>query len=167
MWSLSGHVLNVHMHKIGPRDPSIMFMATNFTQKMPESSGSMHSFILMLENILFRDFTRNGPNSQKIYEFILIKFGSPRTHNWNKIHNFLWIWSTSCKIMMSYASNTKKEEYMEFEHSVIFQIKLVTKNILPGSMGTQSQAVFAMWCLFLKKHTYFLNQTVTLKCLAC
>ena len=36
------------MHKMGPRG---LFLATIFTQKMPESSCSIHSSILMLENI--------------------------------------------------------------------------------------------------------------------
>ena len=33
---------------------------------------------------------------------------------------------------------------MEFEHSVIFRVKVIPRNILPGSLGTQSQTVFAM-----------------------
>ena len=44
----------------------------------------------------------------------------------------------------------------------IIRAKVVAKNILLGSLGTQHQPVFAMWCIFLKKHTNFLNQTVTL-----
>ena len=56
----------------------------------------------------------------------------------------------------------KKEEYMESELSSIFQIKVVTKNIVFRSLGTQSKAAFAVWCLILKKHKNFLNQTVTL-----
>ena len=34
-----------------PGDPSTIFLATIFAQKMPESSGSMYSSNLMLENI--------------------------------------------------------------------------------------------------------------------
>ena len=34
-----------------PSDPSTIFMATKFTQKMPKSSGSMYSSILLLEKI--------------------------------------------------------------------------------------------------------------------
>ena len=34
-----------------PGDPSNIFPATIFAQKMPECSGSMYSAILMLENI--------------------------------------------------------------------------------------------------------------------
>ena len=34
-----------------PGDPSTIFLATSFTQKMPEGSDSMYSSILMLENI--------------------------------------------------------------------------------------------------------------------
>ena len=47
------------------------------------------------------------------------------------------------------------------------RVKVVAKNILLGSLGTQRHAVFAMWCFFLKRHTNFLNQTVTLKCFPC
>ena len=36
-----------------PGDPSTIFLATIFTQKMPERSGSMYSSILMLENIYY------------------------------------------------------------------------------------------------------------------
>ena len=34
-----------------PGDPSTILLATSFTQKMPDSSDSMYSSILMLENI--------------------------------------------------------------------------------------------------------------------
>ena len=34
-------------------------------------------------------------------------------------------------------SSINKEEFMEFELSGIFQVKLVAKNIALGSMGTQ------------------------------
>ena len=59
-------------------------------------------------------------------------------------------------------SSIKKKECMESELSDIFRVKAVAKNILLGSLETQSQAVLAMWCLFLKKHANFQNQTVTL-----
>ena len=55
---------------------------------------------------------------------------------------------------------------MESELLDIFRVKVVAKNILLGSLGTQRQAVFGV-CLFLKKQTNFLNQTVTLKCFPC
>ena len=42
---------------------------------------------------------------------------------------------------------------MESELSGIFQVKVVTKNIVLGSLGTQRKA--AVLCLFLKKHTNF------------
>ena len=34
-----------------PRDPRTIFLVTSFTRKMPESSDSMYSSIVMLENI--------------------------------------------------------------------------------------------------------------------
>ena len=54
----------------------------------------------------------------------------------------------------------KMEKYMEFELTVNFQVKLVTKNIVPGFPGTQNRAVSAERCLFQKKTTNVLNQTV-------
>ena len=59
-------------------------------------------------------------------------------------------------------SNMKKEKIMESELSDIFWVKVIAKNIPLGSLGTQRQAVFAIWCLFLKKHANFQNQTVCL-----
>ena len=41
-------------------------------------------------------------------------------------------------------SNMKKEEYMESELIGIFRVKVVAKNILLESLGTQHQAAFAM-----------------------
>ena len=43
----------------------------------------------------------------------------------------------------------KKKEYMEFEYSVIFRVKVDAKNILSESLGTQNLAVFCngMWYL--------------------
>ena len=52
---------------------------------------------------------------------------------------------------------------MEFEPPGIFRVKVVAKNMVLGSLGTQRQAVLAVRCLSLKKHTNFLNQTITLK----
>ena len=49
---------------------------------------------------------------------------------------------------------------MEFELSGIFLVKVVAKNIVLVTLGTQRQAVLAVWCLFLKKYTNFLNQTL-------
>ena len=40
-----------HINPVVPVDPSTLLMATIFTQKIQESSGSMYSCILMLENI--------------------------------------------------------------------------------------------------------------------
>ena len=44
-------------------------------------------------------------------------------------------------------SSMKKEEYMESELSGIFQVKMVTKNIVLGSLGTQRKVTFAVHLL--------------------
>ena len=53
-------------------DPSTIFLATNFTQKMLKSSGSMYSSIFLLENILYHHFTWSKPNSEKILKFVWV-----------------------------------------------------------------------------------------------
>ena len=50
---------------------------------------------------------------------------------------------------------------MESELSHIFRVKLVAKNIVLGSVGTQRRAGSAVWCLFQKKYTTALSQTFT------
>ena len=57
-------------------------------------------------------------------------------------------------------SSMKMEDYMRSELFCIFWVKLVAKNIVPDFLGTQHRAASAVWCLFLKKYTNFLNQTV-------
>ena len=62
---------------------------------------SMYSYIFMLENIWYH-FTRSGPNSQEIVNFIPNMGPGGTKLNWSKIHNFLWIRFTLGKIMTSY-----------------------------------------------------------------
>ena len=60
--------------KWGPREPITISLPTIFAQKMPESSGSLYSSVLMLGNIWYYHFTCSGPNSQ---EFVnLFQFSS-------------------------------------------------------------------------------------------
>ena len=68
---------------------------------MPESSDYVYYSIFMLENI-YHNFTENGPNSQEIMNFVSIVGSRVPELNWNKVHNFLWIRSTSGRIMISY-----------------------------------------------------------------
>ena len=86
-------------------DPSTIFLVTIFTQKMPESSGFMYSSILMLENHPHYLILIIFPEVDQIHKKLWIwsnLIRVPGTHNWNKIHNFLWVQSTSGKMMMSY-----------------------------------------------------------------
>ena len=53
----------------------------------------------MSENIL-QHCNWSGGNSQEIENFFQILFGSRATHNWSKIHNFWWFWSTLGRVMM-------------------------------------------------------------------
>ena len=47
----------------------------------------------------------------------------------------------------------------------IFRVKLVARNTVLGSLGTQRQAVSIVRRHLLTKHTSVLNQNVGLKCL--
>ena len=98
-WKNSFHS---HMHKMGPWGPKQYIFGNHFCSKNARTLR-FHVFLHfnarkhMTSSFFLRwtEFTRNC-------KFIPIWFGSPQTHNWSKIHNFLWIWSTSCKMMMSY-----------------------------------------------------------------
>ena len=81
------------------RDSSVIFLATNFTRKMPESSDSTYSSIFMLENKWSCNFTSCRRNFQEIVNFVLIMGYRGPELNWNKIHNFVWILSTSGKLI--------------------------------------------------------------------
>ena len=129
------------------RDVSNIILEIIFTQKMPESSGSMDSSILMLENIWYHSFTWSGSNSHEILNLLQFNLAS-----WGPIIGTKF--TISCEFgpfpvnwWYHMFSNRKKEEYMESELSGIFQAKMVVKHILLGSLGTQCEAVFAMWCL--------------------
>ena len=129
---------------------STLFLATIFTQKMSESSGSMYYSILMLENIYC--FTWSEPNLQEILNLFQFSSGPSIGVKFTFSREFGLL---QVKWWCPMFSNMKKKEYMESELSDIFRVKGVAKNILLGSLGTQRQSVFAMWCLFLKKHTHF------------
>ena len=61
-----------------PKDPSTTFLATIFAQKMPEDSGYMYSFILMLGTIWYYHFTWSGPNSKEIVNLLQFSSGPQR-----------------------------------------------------------------------------------------
>ena len=56
---------------------------------------------------------------------------------------------------------------MESQLPGIIRVKVVTKNILLGSLGTQHRAVFTMMSRSEEKDTNFLKETVTFKCFLC
>ena len=111
---------------------------------MPESSGSMDSSILMLENIWYHSVTWSGSNSHEILNLFQFNLALWRPIIGTKFAiscefgPFLVNWW--CHMF----SNRKKEEHMESELSGLFQVKMVAKNILLGSLWTQCEAVFAM-----------------------
>ena len=150
-----------------PGDPSTTFLASIFTQEMPEYSDCMYSSILMLENIWYYHFTWRGPNSQEIVNLFQLNLG-----HWGP--TIRTEFTISCefgpfqvKWWCHIFSNMKYKKFMESELLGILRVKVVSKNILLGPLGNQRLAVFAMPCLFLKKQTNFLNQTFTPKFFPC
>ena len=147
-----------------PKDPNTIFLVTFFTQKMSESSNSIlaYSSILMISPFYLKwtEVTRDC----KFLKFSLSPWGLT-------IGTKITIPSEFCPFQVKWwyhmFSSVKKEEYIESELSGLFQVKVAAKNIVFGSLGTQRKAAFAVWCLFLKKHTNILNQTVTLECFLC
>ena len=69
---------------------------------MPEISDPMHSAIFMVEVIWYHNFTWSGPNLQETQIFVMIIGPQEPKLNYNKFQNFLWVCSTSAKIMISY-----------------------------------------------------------------
>ena len=158
--------VNPHIYKMGPRGPKHFIFGDHFYSKNARKLR-FHIFLhfnarkhISLFYLKWTEFTRNC-------EFVQYSSGP-------------WVLTVGIKFTISCEfgplqvkwwchmfSNMKKKEYMESELSDIFRVKVVANNVLLGSLGTQHQAVFAMWCLFLKKHTNFQNQTVTLKWFPC
>ena len=62
----------------------------------------MYSSILILRNIWYYNFTWKGPNLQKIVNLFQFCSGPRGPTVATKFILFLWIWSTSGKMMMSY-----------------------------------------------------------------
>ena len=130
------------------------FLDSSFTQKLPESSDSVCSSIFLHEIIILpeADWIR-----KKLWILFLFSL-SPRgliirtkitiSCEFSPLQVQLWYHTLSC---------IKTEEHMESELCSIFWIKLVAKNMLLGSLGTQRWAVSAVWCLSLEKCTNVLN----------
>ena len=96
------NVFHPHMYKMGPWGSKHYIFGDHFYSKNTRKLR-FHVFLQfdarkhMISSFYLKrlEFTKNC-------EFVQISFGSPGTYNWNKIHDFLSIWSTSGKIMMSY-----------------------------------------------------------------
>ena len=86
-----------HMHKMSPRGPKHYIFGNNFYSK---------NFRKLIFHVFLHFNARKHMRSSfylKWTEFTKNRyFGSTWTHNWNKIHNFLWIGFTSGKMMMSH-----------------------------------------------------------------
>ena len=126
-------LFNPHKHKMGSRRPKHIF--GNYFYWKSQKAQEVYDIIILPDS---------GPRGPTIRTKFIIscKFDPLQVKRW--YHMF---------------SNMKLKECMESEFLGVFRVKVVTKNILLGSLGTQLQAVFAMWCLFLKKQRKFLNQT--------
>ena len=164
-------VLTLICLKWVPRDTSTTFLLTTFTQKNARKL-KFHVFLhFNVRKHMISLFVRissfdiiSGRNSQEIGNFYQFILGSQGLTIGTKFTISCEFSRLQVKWWYHMFSSMKKEECVEFEPSGIFQVKVVTEDIVLGSLGTQRKAAFAIWCLFLKKHTNFLNQTVTLRC---
>ena len=89
------NMFNPHMHKMGHRRPKHYIFGYHFCSKNARRLRfyvflhfNARKHIMLSLYLIWTEFTRNC-------EFVPTWFGSPGTHNWNKVHNFLWIWYTS------------------------------------------------------------------------
>ena len=60
------HITLERRHPVGSQDPGTIILGISFPQKLPESSDSIYSSILMLKNVWYHNiiiFTWSGPNS--------------------------------------------------------------------------------------------------------
>ena len=105
---------------------------------MRQGSDSMYSLIFMLESIWYHHFSWSKPNSQEVVNIIVsIMCPGGLELDYNNVHSFWRIRSTSGNIIVSYFFSVKMEKLMESELSGIFRLKLVPKNIVIGFPGTQ------------------------------
>ena len=117
----------------------------------------MHFSLFMLENTWYHNFTWSWPNSQEIVNFVPIYFGFPGTHNWNIIHNFLWIRSTSGKLMISYVSSMKMEDYME----IVFWH--FSRKISPCTQGSDAKLSLQSGISFRRNLQMFWTRLLTVE----
>ena len=109
---------------------SIIFLVTTFTQQMPESSDSVYSYILMLENIIwYHHFTSIGPNSQEIVNLYQFSLGPEGLIIGTKFTISCEFSPLKVKRWYHMFSSMKKEKYKESELSGIFWVKMVTKKL--------------------------------------
>ena len=146
-----------HVPKMGPQGPKY----NNFwDQFYPENARKFrfHVFLhfhtkkhmIWWYYLKWSEFTRNCDCCFNL-------MGFPWTHKWNEIHNFLWIRPTLGKNMVSNIFSMKMGGILKSELSAIFQLKLFAKNIVFGLRENQHRFVFAVWCLILKKKTFWAN----------
>ena len=152
---LSTTFFNVHMHKMGPQGPKHYIFGDHFYSTIARKIRfylflhfSARKYTISLFYLKWTKFPRDC-------DILPVQFGSPGTHSWNKTHNILWIQTTSGKMMNHIFLSKKKEKYVESELSGIFRVKVLTKNMVFGSLGTQCKTAFAVWC---KKDTNFLTK---------
>ena len=133
-------------------DPSTIFLATSFTQKMPESSDSMYYSILMLENIWYHHFTWRSPNSQEYVNLFQFSSGPRGPTNGRKLTISCEFGPLQVKWWYHVFSSITKEEYMKVELFSIFWAKVVSKIIVLRSLGTQREVVLVVWCFFFLRN---------------
>ena len=134
------------MHKMGPRGPKHYIFGNHFCSK---DARKLRFYVFL------------HVNARK-HDIIIL----PEV---DQIRKKLWIWPFQCSL--GPWRSTIGTKFTGGIHGIWaswnYSSKSHCQKYTVWVPGTQHQAVFAMWCLFLKKHTKFLSQTVTFKCFPC
>ena len=154
-------VFNTHMHKMGSRRSKHYIFGDQFYSKNSRML-TFHEFfqfyarkhIISSFYLKWTEFTRNS-------EFCSNSVWVPKTNNWNKIYNFLEVRSNLGKIMITYVFEHENGGIRGIWAFLHFLSKTGCQKYCAYVLGTQRWAASAVWCLYLKKYTNFLNQTIT------
>ena len=126
-----------------PRDPSSIFFATSYTQKMPEISDSMYSSFFMLENIRHYHFTWNGLNSQESVNFLRFSSGPWGPTIGAKFTISREFSPFQAKWWYLTFSSLKKEEYIESKLSGFFLSKSCRQKYSALILGDPASSCFS------------------------
>ena len=139
------------MHKMGSPEPKHFIFGD-------------HSLSKIARHLSFHVFLHFNARKHIISLFYLKWTEFTRIVNLFRFSSDHWAPTTEIKfpnscefgpLQVKWRCHMKKKKYMESELSGIFRVNVIARTILIGSLGTQRQEVFAMWCLFSRNIQIF------------